>query len=207
MFVLTLVWPDWIEGIFGADPDGGNGSAEWGWTAAFAVAAFILAVDAGRMRREPGARGRRHDDVGALSIGPAVRRIVTVPLGQRRVRRHDMKNSVQADPPAALVFTGHVVQAKAATMPEISADDTAIVAVDDVVTAPPMFSAIAGTQITVRFGNLTIPRVGSVRTFHTRGWMYGQGLAVDAVQIDQEQPKQAVTESRAPPTSRPATAR
>ena len=55
MFVLTLVWPDWIEGIFGADPDGGNGSAEWGWTAAFAVAAFILAVDAGRMR----ARARR----------------------------------------------------------------------------------------------------------------------------------------------------
>jgi hypothetical protein len=27
--LLTLVWHDWIEGIFGVDPDHGNGSAEW----------------------------------------------------------------------------------------------------------------------------------------------------------------------------------
>ena len=27
--VLTLVWPDWIEGVFGFDPDHGNGSFEW----------------------------------------------------------------------------------------------------------------------------------------------------------------------------------
>ena len=27
--VVTLVWPDWIELVFGVDPDGGDGSLEW----------------------------------------------------------------------------------------------------------------------------------------------------------------------------------
>jgi hypothetical protein len=27
--VLTLVWPDWIEGLTGLDPDAHDGSAEW----------------------------------------------------------------------------------------------------------------------------------------------------------------------------------
>lgn len=27
--IITLFWHDWIETIFGVDPDKGNGSAEW----------------------------------------------------------------------------------------------------------------------------------------------------------------------------------
>jgi hypothetical protein len=27
--IITLFWHDWIETVFGTDPDGGNGSAEW----------------------------------------------------------------------------------------------------------------------------------------------------------------------------------
>jgi hypothetical protein len=27
--VLALVWPKWVEGVFGIDPDHGNGSFEW----------------------------------------------------------------------------------------------------------------------------------------------------------------------------------
>ncbi|HWF73218.1 MAG TPA: hypothetical protein VG186_07730 [Solirubrobacteraceae bacterium] len=27
--LLTLAWPDWIEGVFGVDPDHHNGTAEW----------------------------------------------------------------------------------------------------------------------------------------------------------------------------------
>ena len=42
--VLTAIWPDWIELLFDADPDGGNGSAEWGIVIAFAAAAIIFAV-------------------------------------------------------------------------------------------------------------------------------------------------------------------
>jgi hypothetical protein len=40
LLVLTVVWPDWIEEIFGIDPDGGNGSLEW----AIAVVLVICAV-------------------------------------------------------------------------------------------------------------------------------------------------------------------
>jgi hypothetical protein len=42
--VLTAIWPDWIELLFDADPDGGNGSAESGIVIAFAVVAIIFAV-------------------------------------------------------------------------------------------------------------------------------------------------------------------
>jgi hypothetical protein len=27
--LLTIVWHDWIESVFGVDPDHGSGSAEW----------------------------------------------------------------------------------------------------------------------------------------------------------------------------------
>ena len=29
LFVATLLWPEWIEIVFGVDPDYGNGSIEW----------------------------------------------------------------------------------------------------------------------------------------------------------------------------------
>ena len=46
--ILTAVWPDWIEGVLGFDPDGGNGTAEWLIVAAFAVAALAVAALARR---------------------------------------------------------------------------------------------------------------------------------------------------------------
>ena len=38
LFVVTLFWTDWIEIIFGVNPDEGNGSAEW------LVVVILLAV-------------------------------------------------------------------------------------------------------------------------------------------------------------------
>jgi hypothetical protein len=39
--LLTIVWHDWIEGVFGVDPDHGNGSAEWiAVVALLAIGAF-----------------------------------------------------------------------------------------------------------------------------------------------------------------------
>jgi hypothetical protein len=46
--LLTLVWPDWIEGVFGFDPDHGNGSFEWGIVAVCCVVTVVSVVLAGR---------------------------------------------------------------------------------------------------------------------------------------------------------------
>ena len=54
--VLTVFEPDWIEQFFGFEPDGGDGSAEWGLTLALLLAtgAFIaLAGRTWRMQKAP----------------------------------------------------------------------------------------------------------------------------------------------------------
>lgn len=65
--VLTVVWPDWIKGLFGIDPDAGSGSSEWEITLAFIVATVVLAALTGRTWR----RDRRGIALyGLLTVGP-----------------------------------------------------------------------------------------------------------------------------------------
>ena len=47
--IVTALWPTWIEGLFGFDPDGGNGTAEW-WIVA--VLAVITVASAALARRD-----------------------------------------------------------------------------------------------------------------------------------------------------------
>jgi hypothetical protein len=59
--VVTLISKDWIEVVFGVDPDGGNGSLEWALVAGLAVASAALSVTAWRERahgRAIGAAGQ-----------------------------------------------------------------------------------------------------------------------------------------------------
>lgn len=44
--VVTLFWHDWIEAVFGVDPDRGNGSAEWLAVVALLIVTVILAAGA-----------------------------------------------------------------------------------------------------------------------------------------------------------------
>jgi hypothetical protein len=46
LLILTLVWRDWIEGVFGVNPDHHNGSLEWMICAVclVATAMFFLAA-------------------------------------------------------------------------------------------------------------------------------------------------------------------
>jgi hypothetical protein len=49
--LLTLVWSEWIEEIFGVDPDGGSGSLEWIIALGFLVVAIALGLLARRGQR------------------------------------------------------------------------------------------------------------------------------------------------------------
>lgn len=49
--VLTLVWSEWIELLFGVDPDAGSGALELSVAGAFLVASVLLAGKARRDRR------------------------------------------------------------------------------------------------------------------------------------------------------------
>jgi hypothetical protein len=42
--ILTAVWPNWIEGLFGFDPDGGNGTTEWWIVVVLAVTTIAVAA-------------------------------------------------------------------------------------------------------------------------------------------------------------------
>ena len=46
--IVTLVWPTWIESLFGISPDGGSGETEWWLVAALAVAACLAGLLARR---------------------------------------------------------------------------------------------------------------------------------------------------------------
>jgi hypothetical protein len=46
--ILTLVWRDWIEGVFGYDPDHHNGSFEWELVIVCALLTLLFAALARR---------------------------------------------------------------------------------------------------------------------------------------------------------------
>jgi hypothetical protein len=45
---LTLVWPTWIESLFGIAPDHGSGQTEWLLVVLFGLAGLVLGVLGGR---------------------------------------------------------------------------------------------------------------------------------------------------------------
>jgi hypothetical protein len=56
--LATIVWPDWIETITGTEPDGGDGSLEWGLVVVLLLVTAMLTGFAGyewrRHLNEPG---------------------------------------------------------------------------------------------------------------------------------------------------------
>lgn len=44
--IVTIFWQDWIEAVFGVDPDHGSGSAEWAAVVVLALAAAGFAAGA-----------------------------------------------------------------------------------------------------------------------------------------------------------------
>jgi hypothetical protein len=56
--VLTLLWKDWIEILFGVDPDHGNGSLEWLIVVVSLAATVTLSALARHEWRQAAAAGR-----------------------------------------------------------------------------------------------------------------------------------------------------
>jgi len=57
---VTLIWPDWIELLFDASPDGGDGSAERAIAIAWLLAAIVFGgLARSDWRRLVAARGTR----------------------------------------------------------------------------------------------------------------------------------------------------
>lgn len=53
LLVVTLISREWIEEIFGVDPDGGSGELEWLIVAGLAAVGFALGLTARREWRRP----------------------------------------------------------------------------------------------------------------------------------------------------------
>ncbi len=48
LFVMTMLWKDWIEIVFGVDPDRGSGALEWIIVLAFMFASIVFSLSARR---------------------------------------------------------------------------------------------------------------------------------------------------------------
>jgi|SRR5262245_5174014 len=83
---------------------------------------------------------------------------------------------------AGLIFSGTVRRLSAAAMPGVPVSDaTAVVAVDEVLRAPAVLGALAGSEVTVLLQKPRGTQAGSRAVFFTTAWLYGQSLAVTEV--------------------------
>ena len=95
---------------------------------------------------------------------------------------------------AAFVFKGTLRKLRSATMAMVPVDDrTAIVRVDEILTAAAAFEGTTGQEITVRLSGEAAYQVGQQLIFHTNSWLYGDSIAVQSVK---EEPVEGAPASR-----------
>ena len=90
------------------------------------------------------------------------------------------KKQVSKSPPnAAFIFVGKVVKLKAATMEGLAAENTAIVQVERVISAPDIFATHGGPPDHGAVQERSDIKKGTSLTFFANGWIFGESVAVD----------------------------
>jgi hypothetical protein len=80
------------------------------------------------------------------------------------------------------IFKGTVQQVKSATIKNIDlTNQTLVVTVDQIISAPRLLAKWGGRRITVQLSGQQTAQPGQELIFHTYGWVFGDGLAVQAV--------------------------
>lgn len=88
----------------------------------------------------------------------------------------------ESDQRASFVFQGTVKRLRSTTIKNLSPDDrTFVVTVDHIVEAPAALAHLSGQDITVRIGRGATPKVSQQMLFHTNGWIFGDGIAVQSL--------------------------
>ena len=86
---------------------------------------------------------------------------------------------------APLVFVGIVKQIKASNLEAIKAsNDFSLVQILNVIDAPQAFQGITGTIVTIKSAANTKLKTGDTRLFYTKKFMYGENLALEAVEVE-----------------------
>jgi hypothetical protein len=90
---------------------------------------------------------------------------------------------------AKFVFQGTVQKIKATTLAEVPASDrTAVVRIDRVIQAPDALSDYAGQEVTVQVAEGEKIKAGQTLVFYTNGWIFGESVAVQAVDFEEATP-------------------
>ena len=87
---------------------------------------------------------------------------------------------------SAFVFVGKVTKPKAATIKGLAADNTAVVHIERVISAPDIFASMSGHDITARFKKASDIRKGALLIFFANGWIFGESIAVDVIGTSDE---------------------
>lgn len=80
---------------------------------------------------------------------------------------------------ATFIFVGTVLRLKATTIPEVQpSDSTAVVRVDEVLEGAGAPPDLKGKEITVQLIEASSIKAGTETVFYTRGWLFGESMAV-----------------------------
>src|SRR5947209_9185619 len=106
------------------------------------------------------------------------------------------RNETQLQNPT-FIFKGTVRKVRGATMRRMPVDkQTIVVMVDQVLEAPANLAKFGGSEITVQLTGRQKAKVGDELIFHTRGWIFGESIAVHCDKLEEVKRSHAALLSR-----------